>query len=609
MAVVLPDARAIYGLTRLVSGYAGNCLRLRRESDNAETDIGFGVDGWVDSAAATAHIGASTGRVVTWYDQSGNGYNATNATVADQPLWRMEADGRPAVYLHSTGGPAVFYDLDISTSLVSENRNVSLYQVCRSHDTTDTSAAASCRPAYQIGTVTASDYYGYSAASNLNNASGTRFGRVSAAVGGAFKTTSHTAGVSNSFRGPNAHYFVAVDRSTTTGFQYRYGDWLAESFTAGTSKTGLAGGNIGKGNNGNFRSTHAMRAWCLCLAHDDTEENAAVADLSAEYAIPENPANQLIVVGSSISAGHNTTNGFTDDRYSDYAWPGVLWRDHLDTDWLVLNCSRSGGHLNATAQGGTASVALGQQLGDLVTASIRPAITRKIVVIALGSNDLSRFDAVGSEAGAGATVHTRLTSAVTTLRNGWNAPDEIYVCTILPRSDFSVDIEPERLACNTLIRGDAAGADGVIDLDAAADWTDAAYATYFQDGIHPNPTGQAIIAAEVNSVLNVPPLVAPTLTVTSTTAITLEWTAATGGVEPYTYDVYRDAVLLASNQSSPYVDSTATPGVTYTYFVRVTDAADSTADSNSDTGTGAVVVTDIDVAWQLPASRLQWVLP
>lgn len=67
---------------RQLSSTATSCMRVKRSSDNAEADIGFAYNAsyggyWIDEAALLAHCGASDGYVVTWYDQSGNGRNAT----------------------------------------------------------------------------------------------------------------------------------------------------------------------------------------------------------------------------------------------------------------------------------------------------------------------------------------------------------------------------------------------------------------------------------------------------------------------------------------------------------------------------------------------------
>jgi hypothetical protein len=70
---------------RLSSTYTGSLIRVRRSSDNAEQNIGYTAGNLLDEAALTSFVGAGNGFVTTWYDQSGNGNNATQSTAANQP--------------------------------------------------------------------------------------------------------------------------------------------------------------------------------------------------------------------------------------------------------------------------------------------------------------------------------------------------------------------------------------------------------------------------------------------------------------------------------------------------------------------------------------------
>ena len=77
-------AAVAYSLRKVYSTYEGSAINVRRSSDNATQDIGF--DGYVlDEAALLSFVGASDGYVTTWYDQSGNGNDATQSTASNQP--------------------------------------------------------------------------------------------------------------------------------------------------------------------------------------------------------------------------------------------------------------------------------------------------------------------------------------------------------------------------------------------------------------------------------------------------------------------------------------------------------------------------------------------
>lgn len=79
-----PSAAA-YGMRKLSSAYSGFALQVRRSSDNTTQDIGFMTGGELDTVSLKSFVGAASGYVTIWYDQSGNGKNLTQATNSLQP--------------------------------------------------------------------------------------------------------------------------------------------------------------------------------------------------------------------------------------------------------------------------------------------------------------------------------------------------------------------------------------------------------------------------------------------------------------------------------------------------------------------------------------------
>lgn len=78
-----PTAAAAFSFRKLRTAYSGSCIRVASSaSGNPFADIGF-VGDVLDTAALLAFIGSNTGRVITWYDQSGNGNHATQSVFAD----------------------------------------------------------------------------------------------------------------------------------------------------------------------------------------------------------------------------------------------------------------------------------------------------------------------------------------------------------------------------------------------------------------------------------------------------------------------------------------------------------------------------------------------
>jgi hypothetical protein len=124
-------AAAAYSLRKLRNGYTGAAIRVRRSSDNAETDIGFSA-GVIDTAALLSFVGAGNGFVVTWYDQSGSGSNVTRAAVASQQP-KIVSSG--VVELKNTK-PAVLFDgtddllaLGSGVAALSEGNQFAIFHV------------------------------------------------------------------------------------------------------------------------------------------------------------------------------------------------------------------------------------------------------------------------------------------------------------------------------------------------------------------------------------------------------------------------------------------------------------------------------------------------
>jgi hypothetical protein len=80
-----PGAAAAYSLRKLSVNYNGPAIRVRRSNDNAEQDIGFSGNGDFNESALVSFVGANSGFVSVWYDQSGNSRNATRLVADDQP--------------------------------------------------------------------------------------------------------------------------------------------------------------------------------------------------------------------------------------------------------------------------------------------------------------------------------------------------------------------------------------------------------------------------------------------------------------------------------------------------------------------------------------------
>ena len=132
-------AAAAYSLRKLDCDYAGSAIRVRRSSDNTESDIGFTSAGDLDTAALKTFVGtggSDDGFVVTWYDQSGNSRNATMSTSTQQPLVMdngvvLRMSGLPTVVLDGSNDRLEFARIDLTAGsmfMTTRRTSSSTYQ-------------------------------------------------------------------------------------------------------------------------------------------------------------------------------------------------------------------------------------------------------------------------------------------------------------------------------------------------------------------------------------------------------------------------------------------------------------------------------------------------
>jgi hypothetical protein len=94
-------AAAAYSLRLLDNTYTGDAIVVRRASDNTTQAIGF-VNNELDTATLESFCSGTDGFVTTWYDQSGNGNDATQVAASGQP--KIVSAGTSLGYLETTQG-------------------------------------------------------------------------------------------------------------------------------------------------------------------------------------------------------------------------------------------------------------------------------------------------------------------------------------------------------------------------------------------------------------------------------------------------------------------------------------------------------------------------
>lgn len=112
-----------YSVVRKLKTTANFAFRVRRSSDNAETDIGF-IGQNLDVNALTTFVGSSSGFIVRIYDQSGNGRNISQSVLINQPMII-----NAGTLLTNAGFPYINFDgtNDNLVGTTATNNNLALY--------------------------------------------------------------------------------------------------------------------------------------------------------------------------------------------------------------------------------------------------------------------------------------------------------------------------------------------------------------------------------------------------------------------------------------------------------------------------------------------------
>lgn len=107
LSAITPTAEGAYSLRKLRCAYAGSAIRVRRSSDNTTIDIGFTSNGDLDTIALKSFVGSgNSGFVTIWYDQSTNGRDAAQGTNALQP--RIVNAG--IIEKNASNRPSIFFN-------------------------------------------------------------------------------------------------------------------------------------------------------------------------------------------------------------------------------------------------------------------------------------------------------------------------------------------------------------------------------------------------------------------------------------------------------------------------------------------------------------------
>ena len=453
-----------YGVIKLLKAYAGNAFTITRASDSTTKDIPFLSSGEADWALADAFCRGTTCGVSTWYDQTANGYNITQATAASMPQ----------IYSYTMGGRRVI-SFDAYTTVadkqlinaampVTSIGNCSLVFVGRQGSGYTTTGKAM----WTLGSSSAQLW-------------------LMVGIGGRGLNLNHASTniVLDLFALQTAAPVVDMMVSSTTA------TWSENDTTESSGTTGYSGASTGVILGSDTTSGYSMQADALAFfvynsALSASDQAALKVAAYANFGIYPQDRELLAFEGDSITAGYSpsATQPVGNTFVNQFA---ESWGRPLE----VFNFGLSGQQVTAMAY----TTAL--KISVLATV---PAKTR-IMHMFIGTNDLA----------ANISATTTYAAIQTRGQAYQTAGYKVIVGTILPRTgSFSGGqtaggFETARLALNTMIvTGYQTFANAVVDYGGDTTMGPVAAAsdsTLFVSGVHPTFLGYSYLASVLTNAI------------------------------------------------------------------------------------------------------------
>jgi hypothetical protein len=133
-----PGAAAAYSLRKLRSAYTGAAIRVQRSLDNNEFDVGFNVNGELDTTFLLLSCAGTNGFIVKWYDQSGNLADIIGGTSRPQIVVSgvlQTQNGKPAI-IETNSFPNLQYLITPFSFNLAANKLASIYSVTKANTIT-----------------------------------------------------------------------------------------------------------------------------------------------------------------------------------------------------------------------------------------------------------------------------------------------------------------------------------------------------------------------------------------------------------------------------------------------------------------------------------------
>ena len=447
---LIAGCQGAYGVIRLKAAYAGNAFTVTRASDSTTLNVGFDANGVALWSTVDPFCSGTTCGVSTWYDQSGNGYDLTQATQANMP--QIFGSHVGAYRSITFNGQTTGKWLKNTALPISNNQALTVLLTARQGSVNST----------------------YMEMFDIGNP--TQISAVYVGPGSGQITFSDTGNNNQTTLSPplrDAVYVFQNNGSTQTASINN----LSTS-TAGANTTASTGIQIGA-----YGSSATLPAWDDVTSFVVYNSVVSAGNLQklkqAAYqtlGISPQVNDVLALFGDSITALAPTSINIPNDA----TWPNQV-QAHLDRPYNVYNFGFSGYTCNQL-----------QSNTSYVTA-----------VYKAGVNNIANVECATNDINGGATnsaIYGYVTNICATFHS---AGFKCIIDTVLPRNATTGTFETQRLAYNTYVRANYKAMNGDAIADIGGDpviGTATTYLTtaYSVDNTHPtSPLGASYIADDI----------------------------------------------------------------------------------------------------------------
>lgn len=435
-----------FSTRKLSSTYNGPAIRVIRPSDGATRDIGF-IGATLDTAALDSFRGTELLRVLTIYDQSGNGSHVTQSSSSIQAQIGAVSIGGHRALLR------IVAHYPLPAALITQKQSLHFFSIQEWNSSQDTSGVVQ-----------------YGASPDQLSI----FQQLSDQV--------QANGANVNLTDRNQTRPILIEMASSAAGVYLGSDF-ASATGAPVNDAAMVGGFLGNTALAGGYSAKDYQTVCIGYARRLSDLEAALARqvLRDVFSMSQvAPTKRVIFEGDSITIATNNA-----DRYG-YA---KMAQRMLPNAVAIYNYALGGSQLSPNVQDRYAST-VGATLAAYPANSC-------IVSLAIGTNDLTIGGRTASQ------IYADIQAYAAQVRSNGG---KIVVHTILPNAAWNSAQQTTRNNLNTMIRNNWAsfadafadhGADPVMGVQSAASNN-----ALYPDGLHPSTLGHSYIFSKTVTAIN-----------------------------------------------------------------------------------------------------------